>query len=103
MVDLFLPFLGLFAGLTVGYCGLGKRSVPSLKFVRKGEKETTLRDYNITIDESTKCSVCSEEITVDNLGMVVPAADKSIFICSKQHCMISQNIFTIPTVVWKTS
>lgn len=94
MIYLFFPILSFCAGFTLGCYELRKKTIPSFKFVKEDEKNSIIRNYGININEDTRCVVCSEKITTDNLGIIAPSVDHSIFVCSKQQCMVTQNIFS---------
>jgi hypothetical protein len=91
MYYLCLPLVGLFAGFAVGYRETKKEDIPSYKFVETNKKKDVLKQYHLNINEFTICDVCSESISIDNLGMVIPTADRNIFVCSKPKCMVTKN------------
>lgn len=93
----FVVAFGLVAGLSVGYKYTHKKMVPIIKFVPKTDRERVLKDHNVHIDKFSRCSVCSDEITIENLGAIVKSESEIIFVCSKPQCMTLSDLLT-PTI-----
>ena len=68
------------------------KEVPTIKFVRKDEAQQALESYGITLERDSKCSVCGDQITMQNIGAVVPRSHGAVFVCSKANCMAVSNI-----------
>ena len=79
--------LGFITGTIVGYKYKTKKIVPLVKFINKEDKKRVLKEYKIHLNESTKCAVCGDTITIENIGAVIPTKDGNIFLCSKSQCM----------------
>lgn len=87
-----LIFLGFVAGLGTGYKLVHKKTVPLVRFVAETDKEKTLQEHGIRLDQTTKCSICGDIITVDNIGAVVVNKSVQTFLCSKPQCMTVSDI-----------
>ena len=87
-----LIFFGFFLGVGTGYKVTHKKIVPFVKFVEKGEKKNALRIHGIRLTETSKCSICGDNITTENIGAVASVNGDNTFICSKPQCMTVSDI-----------
>lgn len=87
-----LIFFGFILGVGTGYKVTHKKVVPFVKFVGKSEKENVLEKHGIRLTETTKCSICEDNITIENIGAVVSVNGGNTFICSKPQCMTVSDI-----------
>ena len=85
-------FLGFVAGLGTGYKFTHKKVVPLVRFVAITEKEGVLKKHGIHLDKTTKCSICGNDITIENIGAVITTDGGHEFLCSKRQCMTVGNI-----------
>ena len=94
MWSLLMIPLGFICGVIMSYKYThSKKIVPLIRFIDKEDKEKVLEEYNIHFNKSTKCSVCGDVITIENIGAVIPGEDGGyIYLCSKPQCMIVSNI-----------
>lgn len=69
-----------------------RKYTPVIKFIATRDKEETLRQNNIHLNESTICSICNERITIKNLGKIIITPQKTIFSCNQKQCMTICNI-----------
>jgi len=79
-------------GIGTGYKVTHRKIVPLVKFVEKGEREDILVKYGIRLTDTAKCSVCGDNITIENIGASISANDERTFICSKLQCMTVSDI-----------
>ena len=94
MWPLMLIFFGFILGVGTGYKVVHKKIVPFVRFVEKADREKALEKHRIRLDETTNCSVCGDNINIENIGAVVPAKGDNIFVCSKPQCMTVSDILT---------
>jgi len=86
-----LIFFGFILGVGTGYKIKHKKAIPFVKFVKKSEKEKVLEMHGIRLTETTKCSICGDNITIENIGAVV-SVNGNTFTCSKPKCMTVSDI-----------
>jgi len=87
-----IVFFGFILGVGTGYKATRKKVVPFVKFVEKGEKENVLEKHGMRLTETTKCSICGDNITIENIGTAVSVNGDNTFICSKPQCMTVSDI-----------
>lgn len=87
-----LIFFGFILGVGTGYKVTRKKIVPFVKFVEKGKKENVLEMHGIRLTETTKCSICGDNITIENIGAAISVNGNNTFICSKPQCMTVSDI-----------
>jgi len=85
-------FIGF--GIITGYRINKKKIAIPIQFVDENDKEKVLKENNIEINKETKCDICGEKITLENLGAIKPTSSGIIFICSKSKCMHSSIIIS---------
>lgn len=96
----FLVIFGLVAGFGVGYKYNHKKVVPIVKFVSKIDREKVLEEHSVYIDKSSKCSVCGDAITIENLGAIMKSKSEITFVCPKPQCMtLSDLLRARPTII----
>jgi len=89
-----LIVFGFIFGVSTGYRVVHKKIVPFVRFVERTDREKTLEEHRIHLDETTKCSICGDNVTIENIGAVVPVKGDHVFICSKSQCMTVSDILT---------
>lgn len=94
MWPILLIFFGFVLGVGTGYKVVHRKIVPLVRFVEKSDREKTLEDHRIRLDETTKCSICGDNITLENIGAAVSTKDGNVFVCSKPQCMTVSDILT---------
>jgi hypothetical protein len=87
-------FLGLIAGVGTGYKLTHKKIVPLVRFVGESDKELVLREHGIHFDQTSKCSICGDTITIENIGAAIRKDGGYTFLCSKPQCMTVSDFFT---------
>ncbi len=83
------------AGITAGYKLSRKKVVLPIRFVDEEDKKKILEANGLKLDENTKCSVCGETVTLENLGAVRSTPSETIFICSKSDCVNASLIISL--------
>jgi len=84
----------MLAGAVTGYKISKKKIAFPIRFVDASCKEKILEEKGIEINEETKCEICGERVTLENLGAIKPSPSRIIFICSKPECMDSSIIIS---------
>jgi hypothetical protein len=77
--------IGIAAGMTAGHLHR-KQSIRTIKFVTSTQTSTILEKNHIKLDETSKCSVCSQKITIENIGAILHTESGDTFVCSKKSC-----------------
>jgi len=63
---------------------------PEILAVHKQKLEMFLRELELwepLLKGELKCIVCGANITVDNIGLIVPSGEDIVFCCSKSECI----------------
>jgi len=95
-----LFLLGGIVGSVVAYVTTRTEEIPYIEFVKRTNLDNVLKTYDIKMDESTKCIVCDDRVTAENLGMIVPKEHKNFFACSKNRCMTINDV-VIEDIIYK--
>ena len=102
MWPIVLIFFGFILGVGTGYKVTHKKIVPFVRFVGKNEKEKVLKMHKIRLAENTKCSICGDSITIENIGVITSANGDKTFVCSKPQCItVSEMLGPISKIIRK--
>ncbi len=87
--------IGFIIGTVAGYKYKIKKTIPLVKFVHTKDKEKVLKEYGVHLDDSAKCAICGDTITLENIGAVIPTEQENVFvfICSKSKCMTVSDLW----------
>jgi len=83
--------IGFAAGMTAGHF-YHKQLAHTIKFVAPGQTSAIFEKNHIKLDEMSKCSVCSQKITIENIGAILHTGSGDTFVCSKKSCLTLSKI-----------
>ena len=71
-----------------------KKKFFEVKFVSNEKKNEMLSKQNFNLSENSKCIVCDDRITHDNIGIFTEKSGSVIFVCNKPRCLKMNKIMS---------